>query len=96
MFLISTFSILYAQPYYYILTYEPIPGLARYNGDIYRINMNNPVVVETLMTNVYELTSSYSDEYGNWLAYEENSKLFIINPNNLNQKKFDHQLLRES
>ena len=85
-FLISTFSILYAQPYYYTSTYEPIPGLAKYNGDLYRINMSNPAVVESLMTNVYELTSIYSDEYGNWLVYEENFRLFIINPNNLNQK----------
>jgi len=38
------------------------------------------------MTNVYDLAGVYSDEYGNWLAYEESFKLFIMNPNNLNQK----------
>ncbi|HSD64162.1 MAG TPA: hypothetical protein VLB50_10200 [Ignavibacteriaceae bacterium] len=86
LFLLSTFSILYAQPYYYTSTYEPIPGLARYNGDLYRINMNNTAVVETLMTNVFELTSPYSNENGNWLAYEQNSRLFIINPNDISQK----------
>jgi hypothetical protein len=85
LFLISTFSILHSQPYYYTSTYEPIPGLARHSGDLYRINMSNPAVVESLMTNVYELTSTYSDEYGNWLAYEDNRRLFIMNLNNPTQ-----------
>lgn len=86
LFIILIYSGLNAQPYYYALTYEPFPYGHHGTGDMFRINMNNPAEVETLMTDVYDLESVYSDEYGNWLAYEKSSELFITNPNNLNQK----------
>jgi len=56
-------------------------------GTIYRINLNNPAIVDTLVTNVYELASVFIDETGNWLAYEDNFHLTIMsidNPNNSN------------
>ena len=80
-------SLVYSQPYYYTSTYEPIEGLSRSMGTIYRINLNNPAIVDTLVTNVYELASVFIDETGNWLAYEDNFHLTIMsidNPNNSN------------
>ncbi|MDT3695164.1 MAG: IPT/TIG domain-containing protein [Ignavibacterium sp.] len=86
LFFISTISILNAQPYYYVSVYKPFPFGHHGTGDIYRINMNNSAEVETLMTNVYDMEWVSSDESGNWLAYEENFELFIVNSNNLNHK----------
>ena len=76
-----------AQPYYYISTYEPFPVGHHGTGDMYRINMDNPAEVETLMTDVYDLGSTCSDEYGNWLADEEGFGFKIMNLNNPAQKK---------
>jgi hypothetical protein len=46
--------------------------------------MNNPTIVDTLVTDVYELASVFIDETGNWLAYEDNYHLTIINVDNPN------------
>ncbi len=80
-------SLVYTQPYYYTSTYEPIEGLSRSMGTIYRINLNDPSIIDTLMTDVYELASVLIDETGNWLVYEDNFHLKIMsinNPNNSN------------
>jgi uncharacterized membrane protein YjjB (DUF3815 family) len=82
LFIIITSSILQAQPYYYTSTYEPIEGHSKSMGDIYRVNMNNPAIVETLLTDIYELASEISDEYGNWIAFEDNFRLTIMSINN--------------
>lgn len=80
-------NIINAQPYYYISTYEPFPVGHHGTGDMYRINMDNPAEVETLMKDVYDLGSTCSDEYGSWLAYEEGFGFKIMNLNNPTHKK---------
>ena len=88
LFSILVSSILKAQPYYYTAKYELVDSaFENYTSDIYRINMSNPAVVETLLTNVEDLVFPKSDEYGNWLAYEEPFRLLtIMNLNNPNLK----------
>ena len=88
LFSILVSSILKAQPYYYTAKYELVDSAFKnYTSDIYRINMSNPAVVETLLTNVEDLVFPKSDEYGNWLAYEEPFRLLtIMNLNNPNLK----------
>ena len=72
-----------SQPYYYTSNYELVDSIFdNYSSTIYRINMSNPAVVETLMTNIEWIALPVSDEYGNWLAYEEYFRLFIMNVNN--------------
>ena len=83
LFFVSTFSNLNSQPYYYTSTYEPIAGLSKYKGSIYRINISNPTIVDTLIPNVSELVSVSSDEFGNWVSYGDNDLLTILSINNL-------------
>ena len=81
-------TLLHSQPYYYTAKYELVDSVFRnFTTDIYRINMSNPVIVETLMTNIAYRSSAEADEYGNWLAYTEpNNLLSIMNLNNPTQK----------
>jgi hypothetical protein len=78
--------ILNAQPYYYTSTYVRFPYGSHHTGSIYRINLSNPAEVESLMTNVYDLGSPVSDEFGNWIAYENGLQLTIMDLNNQNRK----------
>jgi len=83
---LCVYSILSAQPYIYLSTYEPFNFGHHGQGDIFRVNMNNPLEVDSLMTNVFELGGGEVDEYGNWLAYEDNLLLTIMNLNNPTQR----------
>jgi hypothetical protein len=77
-----------SQPYYYTAKYELVDSaFENYTTDIYRINMSNPAVVETLITDIDYRAGGETDEYGNWLAYPEHyNSLTIMNLNNPSQK----------
>jgi hypothetical protein len=88
LFALISNTALISQPYYYTAKYELVDSaFENYTSDIYRINMSNPAVVETLLTNIEDLVFPKSDEYSNWLAYEEPFRLLtIMNLNNPIQK----------
>lgn len=76
-----------SQPFYYTSDYQLIDTVFdNYTSSIYRINLSNPAIVETLMTDIGGIAFPETDEYGNWLAYEEYFHLNVINLNNLLQK----------
>lgn len=79
-------NIINAQPYYYTSKYIPDEVGHHGKGSIFRINMNNPSDIDTVLSNVFDMEHVSVDEYGNWLAYIENLHLFIMNSNNINQK----------
>ena len=86
LFFISTLSIINAQPYYYTSNYIPDEVGNHGTGSIFRINMNNPSDIDTILSHVFDMEHVSVDEHGNWLAYIENHHLFIMNSNNINQK----------
>ena len=77
-----------SQPYYYTAKHELVDSaFENYTTDIYRINMGNPAVVESLMTNIKYRSGVETDEYGNWLAYTEPFYLLtIMNLNDPSEK----------
>jgi hypothetical protein len=88
LFVLLFNTALNSQPYYYTAEYELVDSaFENYATDIYRINMGNPAIVDTLMTNIKYRSGIETDEYGNWLAYTEPYCLLtIMNLNNPSEK----------
>lgn len=79
-------SILNSQPYYYSSNRELIDSTSNYISDIYRVNMNNPIEIETILTGLDGVVRFKVDENGNWMAFVENEQLTIMSINNHNDK----------
>lgn len=87
LFTLLFITTLNSQPYYYTANYELVDNaFDNYAFDIFRINMSNPALVETLLTDIEGIVPPEADEYGNWLAYEKFFQLTIMNLNNPTQK----------
>jgi len=83
-FVILFSSILNAQPYYYGSNYIPFKVGHHGIGSIYRVNLSNLSVVETLLTNYGDVGLVLSDESQRWIALDKNFGLEIRDMNNFN------------